>query len=525
MPRLLLCIALITGALAAPAAAKPVTFEVGFDATTRAEPATGRVVVYLLREDAAVSRRATPADAPFYDDPQPLFGVDVTNLAPGATVVIDDQASAFPAPPSKLPKGKYRAQAVLDLHRLRGSWSNEPGNLYSTIVEFTVGDSGVAQPVSLPVNRVVADRSQPLFPGVEYVEIPSALLTQFRGVPTTLRAAIIKPINFDPERKYPVIYEIPGFGGDHRSVLRVMGARASGRLNPEETALHESAFFIGLDPDSPNGHTLFADSANNGPCAQALITELIPALESRYPLIPEASARIVTGHSSGGWSSVWLAANYPDTFGVCFSGSPDPVDFTCFQKADIYADENFYTDAAGAEFPSNFQDGKVLMTVRQENAVEEVIGPRNTSAQQWDSWQAVFGPRNPDDGLPADLFDPQTGEMHRDIAEAYRTFDLAECVRRDPKRYGPIFQRNIRILVGGADEWNLGAAVARLRDALQEAGYPIGDDPAADGGCGAITIVPGRDHGTILRTPQAAARSSQMLESLRKSGHIAAPAQ
>src|SRR5262249_40988046 len=152
--------------------------------------------------------------------------------------------------------------------------------------------------------------------------------------------------------------------------------------------------------------------------ADALIKELIPALEAKYHLIPKASARIIRGHSSGGWSSVWLAMQYPGTFGACWAGAPDPLDFRRFQKVDIYSQPNFYTDDKGTEIPSTLQDGTVLMTIRQENAWEEAKGPDNTSGEQWDSWFAVFGPRN-ERGHPAALFDFATGAMNKNIAEQY----------------------------------------------------------------------------------------------------------
>src|SRR5690606_14143002 len=114
------------------------------------------------------------------------------------------------------------------------------------------------------------------------------------------------------------------------------------------------------------------------------------------------------------------------------------------------------------------------------------IGPRNSSGQQWDSWQAVFGPRDPTDGRPVALFDPHTGAIDADVARQYEAYDITAIVRREPERYGPIFQRSIRILVGGADEWNLHEAVARLRDQLAASGYPVGADPLAGG---AITII------------------------------------
>jgi len=42
------------------------------------------------------------------------------------------------------------------------------------------------------------------------------------------------------------------------------------------------------------------------PRGEALVKEFIPYLESQFHLIAKPEARIVTGHSSGGWSSLWL---------------------------------------------------------------------------------------------------------------------------------------------------------------------------------------------------------------------------
>ena len=108
--------------------------------------------------------------------------------------------------------------------------------------------------------------------------------------------------------------------------------------------LARNAFQIWLDPESGNGHMLFANSDNNGPRGNALVNELIPALEAKYPLISKADARIVRGHSSGGWASLWLALQYPQTFGACFASSPDPVDFHRLEQIDIYDQDNMYSD-------------------------------------------------------------------------------------------------------------------------------------------------------------------------------------
>src|SRR5206468_6466151 len=118
-----------------------------------------------------------------------------------------------------------------------------------------------------------------------------------------------------------------------------------------------------LDGSFPTGHHDFADSVNNGPWGKALTTELIPYLEQHFHLVAKPYARFLTGHSSGGWSSLWLQVAYPDFFGGTWSTSPDPVDFRDFQRVDLYApDQNLFTDAEGQPRPLSRGDrGRVLL--------------------------------------------------------------------------------------------------------------------------------------------------------------------
>lgn len=495
-------------------AEEPPAFRVSFPASVRAEAASGRLVVFLLHDGARVGPNADPGDGPFLDDPQPIYGVDVGALAPGALLRIGRSVRGFPGPLDELPAGTYRAQAVFDVNAANSDWRREPGNLYSKTVPFAFSH-GERFTVDIPLDLAVGSVEPPTLAGVEWFETPSALLSAFRGTPVTLRAGVVLPEQYDAARKYAAVYMVPGFGGDHR-MARLL--QRMGRRGPLGGELRKHAFIIALDPESANGHTLFADSENNGPCARALIEELIPALEKKFPLIPQGSARIITGHSSGGWSTVWLGMHHPDVFGFAFAGSPDPVDFHAFQKINLYEQANFYTDAQGKDLASNERDGKVLMTIRQENQWEEARGPRNTSGQQWDSWQAVFGPRGAD-GYPAALFDPVTGAIDRAVVEQYQRYDINHLLSEQPERYARIFAEHIRIIVGGADEWNLNAAVELLKESLANQGTPMNGVDSF----GNITIVPDTDHGTVTMSPEYRSMGDQMVEALRNAGHIPGP--
>ena len=308
----------------------------------------------------------------------------------------------------------------------------------------------------------------------------------------------------------------------------------------DAVALAHNAYQIFLDAESPNGHTLFADSANNGPRGSSLVKEIIPELEKQLPLISDPKARILRGHSSGGWSTLWLALEYPETFGATWSTSPDPVDFRAFQSVNIYADSSMYfvTGPQAALFTSpgtlmpevpgqpreltsyrkvqrsKGKDPEVtaIMSARRENLQEHVLGPRLDSAQQWASWQAVFGPRAAD-GNPVPLFNVQTGEIDHAVAEKYRAYDIGERLRSNPKRYGTIFLQRVRLAVGDLDNFFLNEAVSLLKkdvDALT-----LSDAELPEGRAGYIKLVHFADHGTIFASPEGKVITREMLDYLK----------
>ena len=502
-----ICWCSIVWLLARAAAAAPVSFTVRFDESVRKEPTTGRLVVYLIRDGSSVGL-AAPSDGPFWYDPQPLYGFEVKDLKPGEAATLDDAATAFGPKPSELKPGRYRAQAVLDVNHSDSSWKREPGNLFSDVTKFEIKQG--EQSFAIALNRVIQPRMPKLTPSQDVFEVRSKLLSDFRGTDVMLRAGVVFPHDYVSSRSYPAIYEVPGFGSNHLD-----GFHSRRRAGGPAGELQRAAFYITLDPESPNGHTLFADSDVNGPCGEALVRELIPALDAKYKLIAQPSARLLRGHSSGGWSVLWLALTYPETFGACWSSSPDPVDFRRFELINIYDDANAYTDKNGHDVPSTREGGRPTLSVRGENQQEEVLGKDNTSGQQWDSWQAVFGSRRAD-GWPAALFDAHTGKLNHAEAEHYKRYDIGHLLREHPEKYGPIFLQRIRLLCGDADDFYLNEAVALLKEDVDK--LPTQDLP--EGKHGYVKMLPGLDHGSIFGSDAMRAIPQEMLDHLKRNGHV-----
>ena len=499
-----------------------ITFSVTLDPQVATGPVSGRLVVSLVPTGSGRGVRS-PLEAPFWENQTPMFGVDVRDLKPGSAAVVDAGADFSTVKLAELPKGEYLAAAWIIANRQTSSWKNDAGNFYSAPTKITV-DPAQAAPIGLTLTRRTEAPKLPKVDGVEWFSIKSTLLSDFHGREVLLKAGVVLPVGYDPKKTYGVVYWIPGFGDGQEDALRFARLWHTERDGTVESALAKRAFLIVLDPESPNGHTLWADSDNNGPWAQALVTELIPALEAKFPLIPKPHARLLRGHSSGGWSSVWLAINHPEVFGGAWASAPDPVSFMSFQNVRIYLDHLMYEEPSSQEgtgevqrnttpheLPSYRRGGKVLMTIRQENGGERVLGANQTSGQQWASWQAVFGPRVGERGWgkghPAALYDSISGAIDAGVAEHFKKYDIAHLLQLRSKMYGPLLSERVRIAVGDEDNFYLNEAVASLKAHLEQLGYAA-----------RIAIVPGADHGTVLGSPEVRAFPAEMLKVMEAGG-------
>ncbi len=496
-------------------------FLVTFTERVQEAPARGRLTVYLIKEGDGLDR-ADPANAPFFSKPQPMFSIDATGLKPGEVAELNDENCVFfPVLPGELPEGRYRAQAVLDQMSEASSWSYEAGNLFSSSRDggFEITERGVVAPVHLTLDSKTTETEHRESEGLSFIKVKSELLSEFRGRDVYFRAGVVEPIDMEPGKKYPVVYQVPGFGGTESGAYRVYDRHQKADPDSELGRLARSAYWVVLNPEGPNGHHLFANSANNGPVGAALIEELIPTIDTSFSTIQKSSARLLRGHSSGGWSTLWLGITYPDTFGGVWSTAPDPVDFSSFQAVDIYNDANMYRyeDTGQVVWNTSYSDaeGNKGMTILDENRMEEVIGPGNTSGQQWDSWLAVFGPASRT-GAPAALYDAMTGEIDSRVVEHFARYDISKKLAADRTNLGPLMKERVRLVVGDMDNYDLDEAVVKLKSQLDALTFA---EPSG-GFAGYIEIVPGADHGSVFRSPIVRDFPRQMLQMLEENGHV-----
>jgi hypothetical protein len=482
------------------AEATALRFEITFDREIATQPIDGRLYLFLSQ------RGGQPMRGPDWFRPEPFARLDVTNFRPGETRTIDDRAAAFPDVISKVPSGTYRAQAVLDFDVYDPRPADGVGNVYSEVVEITIGKPSAERTnESKPGAKASQDAQAndlgrdghflthelrltkriesipfPESKWVKEVVLKSELLERFHKREVVERAAVALPASYydEPLRTYPVVYVIPGFGGSNRDGLRYATMAPS-------AAEDETEFIrVYLSGRCKWGHHVYADSATNGPRGETLVREMIPLIDREFRTVAESTARFVMGHSSGGWSSLWLQVTYPETFGGVWSSSPDPVDLRDFQQINLYADppQNMYRDTRGERRPIARRGKAPVVWFDSFTKMDDVIG----RGGQLRSFEAVFSPLD-EDGLPMRLWNRETGEINPAVAKAWEKYDIGLVLKRDWQRLGPLLAGKLHITMGTLDTFYLEGATRLLSERLQR----LGSDAQ-------VTMVAGANHGSLL---------------------------
>ncbi|HXG94186.1 MAG TPA: alpha/beta hydrolase-fold protein [Blastocatellia bacterium] len=452
-------------------------FKIGI-APGLAEPdVSGRLLIFM-------TQRAEPVEMiePSWFDLKSvrMAAMEVHDLAPGKTVEVDPDQMAFPAPFSTAPAGDYQVMALLDVNHDITYYGPGAGDLRSEVVRVAKINPADAAPIELTITKREPERQPPAdTDSIKLVTFESPSLSAFWGRPITMRAGVVLPPGYakNPSQRYPTVYQVHGFGGNHMTAWRI-GQQLATRMT---TGAVPEMIYVFLDGTCPMGHHEFADSANNGPWGRALTSEFIPYLESKFRMDARPRGRFLTGHSSGGWSTLWLQITYPDFFGGTWSTSPDPVDFRNFTGPDLTRTppQNFYRNAEGKPYNLIRFQGREIATLEEFARMEQVMGEYGG---QMSSFEAVFSPRG-EDGRPMPLFDRKTGRINPAVQKAWERYDISRILRTNWKTLGPRLHGKIHIIVGTADNFHLEEPVMLLRDVMKQ----LGSDATFE-------FIEGRDH-------------------------------
>jgi hypothetical protein len=251
------------------------------------------------------------------------------------------------------------------------------------------------------------------------------------------KACVYLPASYgrEPGRRYPVVYLLPGLGGNE--TVRFTDPQLLAHAD-ELAERQQEAILVGVDTRSPHG-----------------LTRTVAAVDGRLRTIAHAPARALLGQSTGGFNAISAVLLAPDVFGAVGASAPDGLDL-----------EAWLLEPSGKLRP------QWLAWMRLEAAVGGV-GQMLSYAESW----APSGAS--EESWPADL---DTGEIRRDVLEAWLRHSPARMVGTpEGKRALASASGRILISVSRDDEFGLFEPARRFSEELQRLGI-LHDFVAGEGG-------------------------------------------
>lgn len=135
----------------------------------------------------------------------------------------------------------------------------------------------------------------------------------------------------NPERRFPVIYYLPGLGGDNTSFT--IGNKAimddlisSGQALEMIVVTVDPSLVNGIDTDGKRRYqgTWYVNSDLNGNFEDFMVLDLIPFVDAHYPTMASAQFRGVVGQSMGGFGSMYHGIKYPNLYSAFGQASGTP---------------------------------------------------------------------------------------------------------------------------------------------------------------------------------------------------------
>lgn len=453
---------------------------------------------------------------------QSLFGLDVRRGEPGERVMMNGSVPGDPESTlSDLAPGDYHVQALLNVytefrradgHTIwahMGKWDGQdinrsPGNYFSqTQLLRVVEGSPTILRIKLD-NRIPEVALPPDTQWVQRIKMESPRLTKFWGRPIDLGATVLLPKGYaeHPEQRYPVVYlqghfdrgSPFGFNPDpdpnaKKSWVRQCEEAAAKHLPPP--AFPPGTEHPGSLSNKETGHEFYeawtsddfprvivvtfqhptpyfddsygVNSPNCGPYGDAIHEELIPLLEQRYRTIPEASARVLVGTSTGGWGALAMLLYHPDFYGGAWAFSPDPVDFRLYYGGvNLYQDDNAFVEKPGRDFEGGGSSN------REGSRRCAILGTQDGKFEWWK--HTPVGP----DGYPLPVWDLATGKIDRAVVESMRAnnFDLREFLARNWSQLGPKLNGKLHLTAAEKDGFYSNLAVHLFEEFIRSTQNP-----------------------------------------------------
>ncbi len=165
--------------------------------------------------------------------------------------------------------------------------------------------------------------------GVEYGTVEHIT---YQSVTTGLErgANVLLPADYSADKKYAVLYFLHGIFGDENSLIgddnnkiKEITANLVAQGRTREMIVVFPNMYAKTDPNQQPGFNAEAvlpyDNFIND-----LVNDLIPLIESRYPVYTDRENRAILGFSMGGRETLFIGLSRPDLFGYIGAVAPAP---------------------------------------------------------------------------------------------------------------------------------------------------------------------------------------------------------
>jgi hypothetical protein len=263
----------------------------------------------------------------------------------------------------------------------------------------------------------------------------------------------------------PSVYVIQGFTGQidmwrNRSAFRPTAIEAVDALFAVEGAPPCVVVFV--DCWTALGGSQFLDSPGTGRYHTYLCEDVVPFVDARYPIAPEAAHRGIAGKSSGGYGAMVTPMLRPDLFGGLATHAGDALFELCYLP-DFSQTARTLRDSYEGSYDRFWEDLRS----------RPVFSKRHDSPLL-NAWAMAACYSADSDGTVRLPFDPATGQLLPEVWERWLTWDPVRMVPRHADELRGLVA--IYIDAGTRDEYWLDLGAEAFRRALAEIGVGTGEE-------------------------------------------------
>lgn len=280
------------------------------------------------------------------------------------------------------------------------------------------------------------------------------------GDPADRPLWVYLPPGYDdqPDRRYPSVYVIQGYGGfisawANRSAYRPPFPETADALFARGDA--PPCIVVFVDAWTTYGGSQFVDSPGTGRYHKYLCDEVVPFVDTRYRTLDSPANRGIMGKSSGGFGAMITPMLRPDLFGGLATHAGDALYEVLYlpEFAKTVRGLRSYDGSVEAWW-EDFQS-RVAFTRPEDMDILMIYGV-----------SACFSAA--DDGRPILPFDPVSARLLDDVWARWLDWDPVRMVPRHADALRGL--RAVWIDGGRSDQFNLDLGAIAFKDALASIG-------------------------------------------------------